>query len=66
MFVLLSPCFALGVLEGARSASGDSVDEAEAIAGTPDPPERSWVAEDHTTRGYLPESPTALRATHGG
>jgi len=30
MFALLSPCFALGVLEGAGAASGGPVDRAEA------------------------------------
>ncbi|HEX9940171.1 MAG TPA: hypothetical protein VGB15_23760 [Longimicrobium sp.] len=48
MFALLSPCFALGVLEGARAASGGPFDGAEPVADAPDRPERSRIAEDHT------------------
>ena len=47
MFALLSPCFALGVLEGAEAAAGRTVVGAETIADAPDWPERSWIAEDH-------------------
>lgn len=48
MFALLSPCFALGVLEGAEAGSGRTVGGAEAVVDSPDRPERPRISEDHT------------------
>lgn len=64
MFALMSPCFALGVLEGARAASTGPVDGA-AVADAPDP------RNDHELRRIIPArmaSRVSHRATrdHGG